>query len=256
MSSTTTQLVENNHRDTYLPFLNGQEIEQWQITSCGLRDLKNNEDDQREAAYRQSIYLDWNKSVAILHDTSASTTNATNFAAKFLCAIDEDLQVYFGLLESMELHSASASLEKCLDGVEHITDHLEVSMHTNFEGCIHHAVWELARDLNHTQKGIERLIETMDTSSHDNFLDRSEYDRLLSELWQREYEIGYCLELIEFGIWEAQEGARKLSYVAADFLRGSKLRNEAGIEDFCEYLREIGDDIADHSAEIPVEEED
>jgi hypothetical protein len=257
MSSTsTTELLENNHRDTYLPFPNGEETEQWQITYCGLRVLKNNEDDQSEAAYRQSIYINWNKSVAILHDTSVSTANTTNFAAKFLCAIDEDLQVYFGLLQSMELHSASASLEECLDGVERMNNHLEASMHTNFEGCIHNAVWELARDLNHTQKGIERLVEARDTSSHDNFLDRSEYDRLLAELRQREHELGNCLELVEFGIWEAQEGVRKLCYAAAEFLRHSKLRNEGGIEDVCEDLEEIGDDIADHTPEIPVEEED
>lgn len=143
----------------------------------------------------------------------------------------------------MEEHTDGASPSQCLATVEKISGDFEACINEICGGRLANILDLLSDQHEKLQEAIEILTETVDVSSADRILELGECSRLMRELRKREREMGVCLENVKMGVGGAQEGVRKLCFVAAEFLRGGKLRHEPGIEDVCGLVEEMGTNV-------------
>jgi hypothetical protein len=231
-------------------FQTSAEMEALQILFGSLRVLRTNDDDKDETSYRELVYEHYDQCLEALSATTASITNAIQSTQGSLHDLDDAFRRYHLLLVCMEQHSDSIAPRDCIDGIKLVTRELEDSLTHSFEHGLRDAVCTLRGDNRLLNDAMDDMINALDFSSHDGILNRSECERVLRAMGDREGQMWRRLHRILMAVYDAQEVARRLCFVAAEFLRQSRVRGEVGIDDVCEWVEAIGDRVGDHSAYI------
>lgn len=246
MSSTYTQSQNLNNR--LGPLQTASEMETLQKAFGVLRPLKSGPDEEAEAFYRSSIYSIYESSRKSLTEarripSTAAISEETDTA---LTGLDTTFETYLHLLWCMEEHSASASDAACLVTVRKITEDFVEELHGLIgEDLGLDLAWR-SHALRTTQTAINDLRETMDSTSRDGILNAAECQRVLEGLGRREREEMGALQRLNVAVWEAQEMARRMAVVAAESLRGGRLREEYGIAAVCGLLEGLGRKLGSH----------
>lgn len=242
--------ISNINTNTTPTFQTSVEMEALQILFGSLRVLRTNDDDEEEASYRELVYEHYDQCLDALSATSASITNAIQNTQNSLHDIDDAFRRYHHLLVCMEKHSDSIGPRECIDGIKLVTRELEDSLTHSFEHGLRDALWTLRGDNRLLNNAMDDMINALHFSSHDGILNRDECERMLRAMGDREGQMWRRLHRILMAVYDAQEVARRLCFVAAEFLRRSRVRGEVGIDDVCEWVEGIGDRVGDHSGYI------
>ena len=104
----------------------------------------------------------------------------------------------------------------------------------------------LSHALRGTQGAVYDLLETVESTSRDGILNEHECHRLLYGLWRRERAEMIALQRLNVAVWDAQEMARRMCHVAAEALRGGRLREEQGIAAVCGLLETLARRLGSH----------
>jgi hypothetical protein len=218
-------------------------MESRQLALCFLRALRSNEDDQAEAFYRHSIYAEYEASLSVFLTTHSSIVIATKAAEYWFGMLDLALARYLNKLIILDEHpTAYATPSHCLEGARMVTVDLHCDLLAYLGEGLIEDLGALEQDHWDVGQAIKKLCTAMDVSCRDMFLDRAECERVLEELCNREAELENCLGIMKIGLFDSQECVRRLCFVAAEFLKGSKMRYEAGIEDVLRLIGRIGDE--------------
>lgn len=241
---------------TSAPFKTSTEMEALQVQLGALRLLKpNSSDEQNEAYYRRGVYTKYDESLAALSNTNDSTSTALKTAQEYLTYVDGGVTKYYQWLAHMDSTTEERPLLESLQGMINVTELFERGQHACF-GCFLAVQEKLTDDLKDVGDAIDRLDGVLHYSSHDHILNMNESQRLLRELLRRESQIDACKWRIETATTDAWDAVETLCDVAARFLRGSKLKNEDGIDELCDWVERIGEEVGDLDIEVDVEEDD
>jgi hypothetical protein len=241
---------------TFIPFQSTAEMEALQLQRGVLRVLKlDSSDEQSEARYRQGVYTSYDECLSAFTNTQDSiflASTATNTQGAYL---NYGIGHYVRVLKEMNYDIDRRPFTDSFQGLINVTRNFENIQFDSFAN-FKLAKAKLHEDREEVRSACHHLYEVMDTSSHDNILNMDEAMRLLWHLDRRELEMSIAIQRLETWMEEVWDVVVGQCDLAARSLRTGKLKDEAGLEELCDLLEYIGEQVGNVQVELQAEEGD